>query len=123
MPDESLQPRVFNVLRGDATSVSQSPYGSVGTLFTGREIEAVWVSKQAEAVDPGWFSTDTVDLMLVVQGRLRVEFEDAAFESRTLEPGDLLVLPPATRCRAYRWPRDAEHATIFFAVYPTPRKE
>jgi hypothetical protein len=120
MPDAADQPRVFNLLRVDATSAAESPHGSVGTLFSGREIAAVWVSKQGEVIDPGWFSTDTVDLMLVVQGRLRVEFAEPSIESLTLHPGDLLVLPPSTRCRAYRWPRDAEQATIFFAVYPAP---
>jgi hypothetical protein len=32
-----------------------------------------------------------------------------------------IVLPPNTRCRAYRWPRDQREASIFLAVYPTER--
>lgn len=34
------------------------------------------------------------------------------------EPGDMLILPAQTACRAYRWPREAEQATIFLAIYP-----
>jgi len=36
----------------------------------------------------------------------------------TADKPHLLVLPPDTHCRAYRWPREAEEATIFFTVYP-----
>ena len=90
----------------------------MGTLHSDGQIEAVWVSKRAEAVDSGWFSQDAVDLIVVLQGRLRVEFADPGHAARTLEPGNLLVLPPATKCRAYRWPRTADGATVFLAVYP-----
>jgi hypothetical protein len=90
----------------------------VGEVYSGGGIELVWVSKLDEEIDPGWFSTDTVDLMLIVQGRLRVEFADEQLEDLTFEPGQLLVLPAHTRCRAYRWPREAKQPTIFVAFYP-----
>jgi hypothetical protein len=70
-------PRVFDLLRGDATDTTSSPFGAVGLVHSGEGIEVVWVSKQAEQVDPDWFSTETADLLLVVQGLLRVEFDDA----------------------------------------------
>jgi hypothetical protein len=111
--------KVFDILAQEALTTRETPFGEVGTLYSDREIEAVWVSKHAEAVDRGWFSQDAVDLIVVLQGRLRVEFADPGHAARTLEPGCLLVLPPATRCRAYRWPRTAEGATVFLAVYPT----
>ncbi len=120
MSSEPSEPTVFNVLRREALAVRDSRYGSVGELFSGHGVEAVWVSKRGEEIDPGWFSQETVDLLLVVQGQLRVEFADPALAARTLVPGDLLVLPPATKCRAYRWPRDAEDATVFVAFYPLP---
>ena len=113
------QPQVFSVLRDEAVEVRHTPYGSVGKIFSGGGVEAVWVKKQDEDIDPGWFSQPQVDLILVVQGRLRVEFEQTHFPARTLGPGDVLVLPPRTRCRAYRWPRDAAGASVFVAVYPT----
>ena len=45
-------------------------------------------------------------------------FEQEGLAPLVLALGDLLVLPPNTRCRAYRWPRDRQAATVFFAVYP-----
>jgi quercetin dioxygenase-like cupin family protein len=55
---------------------------------------------------------------VVLQGQLKVEFEAPDQADRVLKPGDLLVLPAHTRCRAYRWPRDQVQATVFLAVYP-----
>ncbi len=110
--------RTFNVLRGEARSTRESPFGRVGTLYEGRELEAVWVSKRAEEIDPDWFTYEHDDLLFVVQGRLRVEFKDHPDDEVILEPGDCLVLTADTACRAYRWPRDEPGATIFLAVYP-----
>ena len=42
----------------------------------------------------------------------------ASPSTRVLSVGDVLVLPPGLRCRAYRWPRDASQATVFVAAYP-----
>jgi hypothetical protein len=49
------------------------------------------------------------------------DYEIVAVEldERVLEPGDLLVLPPGQRCRAYRGPRHVDQAARFLAVYPT----
>ncbi len=111
-------PRVFRTLHGEALETTHSSAGSVGKVFSGKGIEVVWVAKQDEAIDPGWFSQPMVDLILVVQGQLRVEFEQEDPAPLVLDPGDLLVLPPDTRCRAYRWPRTRREATVFLAVYP-----
>jgi len=116
--DKPANPRIFHVNRQDAVEIRASPFGSVGTLFSGEGIEAVWVRKENEAIDPDWFSQPMVDLLLVTQGKLKVEFERSDLAPCVLEPGDLLVLPVNTRCRAYRWPRDAAEATVFLAVYP-----
>jgi mannose-6-phosphate isomerase-like protein (cupin superfamily) len=113
------RPEVFNVLRGEAHEVAASPYGSVGSLAAAEGIEVVWVSKDDEEVDPGWFSQDRVDVILVVQGQLRFEFADARLATRVLNVGDCLILPAGTRCRAYRWPRDRHEATVFVAMYPS----
>lgn len=111
--------QVFNVLRGQARQVRTTPFGDVGTVFSGQAIEMVWVRKLAEPIDQGWFASDEVDLMLVVQGQLKVEFESPSQPDRVLSVGDVLILPARERCRAYRWPRDAREATIFVAAYPT----
>lgn len=113
-------PRILNVLRGEAEETRATPFGQVGTIYSGSGIELVWVSKQAEPIDEGWFGSAEVDLLLVVQGRLKVEFEPAELPDRVLGVGDVLVLPAGLRCRAYRWPREASEATVFVAAYPVP---
>lgn len=112
------QPRIFNLHSDEALEITNSAYGSVGSLFTGEGIEAVWVKKEEEEIDTDWFEQPMVDLILVVQGQLKVEFEREDLGSRVLEPGEMLVLPANTRCRAYRWPRQASEDSIFLAVYP-----
>jgi quercetin dioxygenase-like cupin family protein len=121
MKAKQQEPQVFRILREDALDVKHTPFGSVGKVFSGEGIEAVRVSKQDEAIDPEWFSQSTVDLILVVQGQLHVEFEQHDLASQVLDPGDLLVLPADTRCRAYRWPRERREPTVFVAVYPVTR--
>ncbi len=118
MKSANGKPRVFHILRRNALEIKNTPFGSVGKVFSDEGIEVVWVSKQNEDIDPDWFSQPVVDLILIVQGKLKVEFERSDLSPVVLEPGDLLVLPANTRCRAYRWPRDAEAATVFVAVYP-----
>ena len=78
----------------------------------------VWVSKLAEPIDESWFSSPEVDLILVVPGQLKFEFESPGSPDRVLSVGDVLVLPAGARCRAYRWPRDARVPTVFVAAYP-----
>ena len=112
------KPQLFHILREDALETRHSTFGTVGKVFRGDGVEAVWVKKQNEEIDPAWFSQPMVDLMLVVSGKLKIEFERSDLSPSVLEPGDLLVLPPDTRCRAYHWPRDIEEPTTFFAVYP-----
>ena len=112
--------RVFRASRGEALAISETPFGSVGQLYRGEGIEAVWVCKEGEAIDPDWFSQSSVDVIAVLQGVLRVEFESGEPVPVVLEPGDVLILPADTRCRAYRWPRDSTVPTIFLAVYPVP---
>lgn len=121
MDNPETGPRVFHCVDNDALSITSTPYGSVGKVYSDDRIEAVWVRKQAEQIDPGWFSQAEVDLLLTLQGQLRVEFEQPEQPARVLEPGDLLILPPDTRCRAYRWPRESNEPAIFFAVYSLGR--
>lgn len=118
MNPKDTKPRVFHILGRDALEIHESPFGGVGTIFSGEGVEAVWVEKRDEEIDPDWFSQPVVDLIYVVQGKLKVEFESSELAPCVLLPGDLLVLPQDTRCRAYRWPRDARQGAVFLAVYP-----
>jgi uncharacterized protein DUF861 len=113
-----IGPRVYRIFNDEAVSIRESPFGAVGTLFASEQMEVVWVSKRAEEIDPGWFVSEQTDVLVVLQGQLKVEFESGAEVGRVLEPGDALVLPPGCRCRAYRWPRSSETATVFLAAYP-----
>jgi quercetin dioxygenase-like cupin family protein len=117
MMKEQQEPQVFRLLHGEALSIQHSPTGTVGKVFQGEGLDVVWVAKKQEAIDTAWFSQSTTDLLIILQGQLRVEFEQARQKALVLEPGEMLVLPPHTRCRAYRWPRDRQEATIFLAVY------
>ena len=88
--------RVFNVLRGEASQIRSTPFGDVGTVFSGQGIELVWVSKLGEPVDQNWFRADDVDLILVIQGQLRFEFQSPVLPGRVLGVGEVIVLPPAS---------------------------
>ena len=118
---QAASPRVLNVLTGEAVRTHSTAFGVVGTLFADEGIELVWVSKGDEDVDPDWFCSEQVDLIVVVRGGLKFEFESSNLSDRVLGAGDVLVLPSRTRCRAYRWPRECKEATIFLAAYPTGR--
>jgi uncharacterized protein len=113
--------RVVNVLRGEAASVRQTPFGDVGTVFASRDLEVVWVSKLGEPLDEHWFSSHDPDVILVVQGQLKFEFEKPGEDDRVLGVGDVLTLPADTRCRAYSWPRHAGQVAVFVAAYPASR--
>lgn len=117
MTNEQQELRIFRLLQGEAFDIYHSPTGTVGRVFRGEGLEVVWVAKQQEAIDTAWFSQSTTDLLVVLQGQLRVEFEQEHQEPLVLESGEMLVLPAHMRCRAYRWPRDRQEATIFLAVY------
>ncbi len=49
-----------------------------------------------------------------------MEFRRVKRSPLILLPGDILVLPPDTPCRAHRWPRSARKATVYLAVYRRP---
>ncbi len=109
-------PLLLRTLRGEGLHVHTTPYGSVGTILDFGGTEVVWVCKDSEDIDPDWFRQSDTDVLCVVTGGLRVEFATSIVPAVTLAPGDVLVLPPDTACRAYRWPRDREQPTLFLAI-------
>lgn len=117
----SAEVRVVNVLGRESAHVRSTPFGDVGTVFAGPDIEVVWVSKHGEPVDEHWFSSHEPDVILLVQGRLKFEFDAPSEPDRVLGVGDVLVLPAKTRCRAYSWPRDSREPALFVAAYPVRR--
>ncbi len=116
MRNKASTPRVLRALAGEAVEVRATPYGSVGTILESDSTEVVWVCKEDEDIDPDWFSQRHTDVLCVVTGQLRVEFQAEPSTLLTLQRGDVLVLPPRTACRAHRWPRDSKQAVVFLAV-------
>ena len=112
---------VLNVLSGEAAHIRRTPFGDVGTVFSGPDLEVVWVSKLGEPVDEHWFSSHNPEVILVVQGQLTFEFEKPGEDDRVLGVGDVLTLPAETRCRAYCWPRHTGQPAVFVAAYPASR--
>jgi hypothetical protein len=106
MRGEPSPPVLLRVLEGEAVRVRATRYGSVGTILDCDSTEVVWVCKQDEDIDPGWFSQPDTDVLCVVTGQLQVEFQ-AEPATLTLRQGDVLVLPPDT-------------AAVFLAVTARP---
>ena len=100
----------------DALSRRDSAYGSVGVVHAGTDLEAWWIWKDAEDVEPTRSVLDREDLLHVVRGSLRLELEGQ--EPVVLRAGEVFVIPAGTPFRGYRWPRDGEPCE-FLAVAPT----
>ena len=105
----------LDVLALDALSQEDSPYGAVGVLHAGPDLEAWWIWKDAEDVERALSVLDRDDLLYVVRGSLRLELEGS--EPVVLRAGELHVIPAGTPFRGCRWPRDGE-ACLFLAVVP-----
>lgn len=121
MRGEPSAPVLLRALDGEAAGeVRSTRFGSVGAILDCDSTEVVWVCKQNEDIDPGWFSQPFTDVLCVVEGELRVEFKVEPSTTLTLTRGDVLILPPDTACRAYRWPRDSKEPAVFLAVTARP---
>ena len=92
-----------------------TPYGSVDHFHQGVHLSAWWIDKDGEQIDPAWDSCDREDLLYVVEGTLRLEL--VGREPIDLPAGSVFVIPPHTRFRGYRWPRDGGRCR-FLAVAP-----
>ena len=69
----------------EASSVEISPYGSVGVVHSGPDLEAWWVWKDDEDVEPVQAVVDREDLLYVIRGSLRLELDGGG--SRVLRSG------------------------------------
>ena len=94
----------------------ETPYGSVGVVHDGADLQAWWIWKDDEAIDPEWNALEREDLLYVIEGTLRLELEGEP--PRDLTPGECFVIPAGRRFRGYRWPRDGAPC-LFLAVTPT----
>ena len=64
--------RPLDVMARRALSQERSPYGAVGVLHSGSDLEAWWISKDGE-VEPTLSVMDRDDLLYVIRGSLRLE--------------------------------------------------
>ena len=105
----------LNVIARQALSRRDSPFGAVGLIHEGTDLEAWWIWKDREEIEPTLAVMDRDDLIFIVQGSLRLEFEGR--DPIVLHAGDLFVIPAGTPFRGYRWPRESEPCQ-FVAVAP-----
>lgn len=97
-------------------TVQETPYGSVENLHAGADLEAWWVLKEGEEIEPSSAVMDRDDLLYVAEGSLRLELEGR--EPFVLHAGELFVIPAGTPFRGYRWPREGGERCRFLAVAP-----
>jgi mannose-6-phosphate isomerase-like protein (cupin superfamily) len=106
---------VIDVFEREGLATAETPYGAVGVLHSGSDLEAWSIWKDDEEVEPSLAVMDRDDLLYVIQGSLRLQLEGD--ESRVISAGQLYVIPAGTPFRGYRWPRDGEPC-LFLAVAP-----
>ncbi len=97
-------------------AIRQTPYGSVEEVHAGQDLEAWWIFKDGEEVEPGCSVMDHDDLLYVAEGSLRLELEGR--EPFVLHQGEVFVIPARTPFRGYRWPRERGETCRFLAVAP-----
>ena len=119
MGKESTRREVFDVLELEAREVHESPFGSVGVLHAGSELNGWWIWKEREEIDPEWTIFSCDDFLYIVRGALKLELRDAP--DVVLEAGDAFVIPAGTAFRGYRWPRNSDEPCLFVAVSAADR--
>lgn len=80
----------------------------------GNDLEAWWILKEDEEIEPTPAVMDRDDLLYVAEGSLRLELEGR--EPFVLHAGELFVIPAGTPFRGYRWPRESGERCRFLAV-------
>jgi len=87
----------------------------VGVVHAGADLDAWWIWKDDEDLEPTRAVMDREDLLYIIKGSLKLELDGQ--ESRIIDPGELFVIPAGTPFRGYRWPRDGEPC-LFLAIAP-----
>jgi hypothetical protein len=78
-PSGGEVPRIFHIFEDNASGARDTPFGRAGNLFRDRFLEAVWVKKRNEEIASNWFSQEVVDLIVVLKGKLKIEYAQKIF--------------------------------------------
>jgi hypothetical protein len=55
----------------EALEMRETPYGSVGVVHDGADLQAWWIWKDDDTIDPDWSVFEREDLLYVIEGTLR----------------------------------------------------
>ena len=107
----------MNLLSGDGINWRESQYGRGAVVATQPGFEIFWIHKDQEAVDPSLLTMEVDDVLIVLQGELKLELRGDEPQDIVLGPGDMFTIPARVPFRGYRYPRDQVGPTVFIAVY------
>ncbi len=108
----------MNLLSGEGLTYSETPYGRVATVASLPGLRAAWIYKDQEQIDPSLDRKDVDDVIVVLQGGLKLELRGDQPQDIVLGPGDAFVIPAGVPFRGYRHPRGQVQPTIFLGIYP-----
>jgi hypothetical protein len=95
-------------------TVKEERDASRGVVYRVAELEnpsdlvVEWVMKRHWAMEPGWYTVKSDDLVIVTLGAMRLDFRDSARPSVVLQMGDCILLPAGTVCRGTAVPTTGE---------------
>lgn len=107
-------------------TVKEERDASRGVIYRVAELENTnglmveWVMKRHWNVEPGWYTVESDDLVIVTLGALRLDFRDSDRPSVVLQMGDCILLPSGTVCRGTAVPTTGEPCA-FVSVTATRR--
>lgn len=101
----------------EALKRRETLYSPVGVVHDGAALQAWWIWKDDESIDPEWNASEGDDLLYVIEGTLRLELDGEP--PGDLTRGECFIVPAGCRrFRGYRWPPDGAPC-LFLAVTPT----
>jgi len=107
-----------NLLSGEGLTYSETPYGRVAVVASLPGFRAAWIYKDQEFIDPSLDVKYVDDLIVMLEGGLKLELRGDEPQDIELRPGDAFVIPAGVPFRGYRYPRDQAQPTIFLGIYP-----
>ena len=108
----------MNLLSGEGLTYTETPYGRVAVVAELAGFRAAWIYKDQEPIDPSLDMKDVDDLIVTLQGGLKLELRGDEPQDVVLGPGDAFVIPAKVPFRGYRYPRGQAEPTIFLGIYP-----